>query len=124
MVLETRITDYPDEPLLGQEISGDVVGPDRGGGLVNRSEDLKKFTSDEVSDMSIVGQFFHQSHESLDNDAQLGANVLRFGSNNSGITSRRLLTFIWSIDGDGAIVVRFANGDEIKCMTSAPMGQI
>jgi len=114
LVLERRVTDYPDEPELDQEISGDIIGPDRMF-LAVRSENLQQFSVADVAGEKIAAAYFHQSNNSPHSYIpEFATDFLTFNPDGTGISDRQLLTFVWTINNGGAIVIRFANGDESK----------
>ncbi len=112
VVLERQFTLYPDNPELPTETVEEAISGENLYLGIEPSAALE-FSASELSSGKVALPYLHQANDSLSPiDPQIGVDFFVFNSNGTGITSRRLFTFVWSIDGEGAINIRFANGDE------------
>lgn len=114
LALQTVVTTYPDNPELPGTIAEETIDGTRIF-MAFRADEASPFTSGDISGATIAASYYHEGNNSTTTiDPQFGTELLTFNANGSGITARRLLTFVWTIDGDGALAIRFANGDESK----------
>ena len=115
LVLRRVVTEYPENPELQTEVVTDGV-TDRNLFVGIASDQVLPLTSDDLTGRKMATSYFHQENNALTTwyHPEVGSDVLTFNANGTGITSRRLLTFVWSIDPQGAAIIRFANGDENK----------
>jgi hypothetical protein len=112
VVLERQFTLYPDNPELPTETLNESVSAENLY-LGIESEAALGFSASDFSGAKIALPYFHQGNDSLSHiDPHFGVDFFVFNGNGTGITSRRLFTFVWSIDGEGAVNIRFSNGDE------------
>jgi hypothetical protein len=112
VALERQFTLYPENPELPTETVEEATSAENVY-LGIRSDTALGFSASEFSGAQIALPYFHQENNSpIAIDHQIGTDFFVFNGNGTGITSRRLLTFVWSIDSEGAVNIRFANGDE------------
>jgi len=110
--LSQVISTYPDNPELPDLVEEAIVAGNRVFAAF-RAEDAKPFMADEIAGTTLAAGYHHQENSRpATNVQQFGVEFLSFNANATGIATRTLRTFIWTIDGDGALVVRFANGDK------------
>ncbi len=111
LVLERVVTRYPDNPELPDLVEEAIVAGNRVFATF-RAEDAQPFTAAEIAGATLAAGYHHQgNNRPATSVPRFGVEFLTFNASVSGIAERTLRTFIWTIDGDGALVIRFANGD-------------
>jgi hypothetical protein len=114
IVIRRNVTEYPDNPELPSEVVAESIDEFKVFLAVADTE-TRPFSAGELANRQIAAGYFHQANDSRTwVDPDFGADILTFNSNGTGITSRRLLSFVWSIDASGAALIRFTNGDESR----------
>ena len=115
LVLRRVVTEYPENPELQTEVVTDSV-TDRNLFVGIASGQALSLSPEDLTGRKMATSYFHQENNALTTwyHPEVGADVLTFNANGTGITARRLMTFVWSINSDGAAIIRFANGDENK----------
>jgi hypothetical protein len=112
LVLERQVTTYPDNPELPTETIDEAISAENMYLGIESSAALG-FSASDLLGAKMALPYYHQDNDSLSHiDTDFGVDFFVFNGNGTGITSRRLFTFVWSIDGEGAVNIRFANGDE------------
>ena len=110
LILETRRTTYPDDPLP-DEVVESAPSPNAVY-LTFTDEGIIPVEPADIADTQIALYYFHGENDSAGlTSEELGADVLTFDANGSGVTQRRGFDFTWSIDALGAVDVEFSNGD-------------
>lgn len=111
LLLKRVVTTYPINPELPDSVEEVIASPTRVY-TAFRAEDLRPFTASEIVGTTVAAGYHHGANATTHNfRPQYGIEPLSFFANGSGITDRTLRAFVWTIDEDGALVVRFANGD-------------
>ncbi len=114
VVLERTVTEYPDNPELPDEVVDDTIAAETIL-FAFAADQADPFDAADFAGKTVVTNYYHQGNNTPSSiDPRVGADFLTFNANGTGISTRRLLTFVWTIDADGAAVVRFANNDETR----------
>ena len=116
LILERVVTTYPNNPELPDSVEEPIVNA-TSIFTAFRAEDLRPFTASEIVGTTVAAGYHHSGNATTHVfRRQFGVEPLSFYVNGSGITDRTLRTFVWTIDEDGALEVRFANGDTTRIL--------